>query len=102
MISLKQNDNYKVSVELVNAPDGEEVCFVHIDMYKMSLSVLEELYDLLDGLIKARQSQVCFYSPYTESLRLAQSLRPLDAVLDIEDSGVKAKVGIWEYETCLQ
>ena len=45
---LAKTENYKVQVEdVVDEPTGEEVCFVHIDMYKMGKGVLKELKQML-------------------------------------------------------
>ena len=89
---LKETEHYMIKTE-----DVDDVCFVHIDMYKMGKGVVKELKTLLDTLMEDRQSDVCFYSKLPESFKLAEALKPLDAIIDIESEGVKAKVGIWEY-----
>lgn len=95
---LAETENYMVKVEdVVDEPTGEEVCFVHIDTYKMGKGVLKELKQMLAFLMEERKNDVCFYSELPESLKLANALKPLDAVYDIECAGRKVKVGIWEY-----
>ena len=94
MISiLAETEDYKVQTE-----ESEGHCFVHIDVENMNKKVLGQLRGMLDNLLAARQGQVCFYSTLEESFRLAESLRPLDAIVPFEQDGVEAKVGIWEYK----
>lgn len=91
-------NDYTINIQDVIAPNTDEfITFVHIDTYNMSKSVIKELRVLLNKLLGERTQDVSFFSPYPESLRLAQVIKKLDTVVNVDTpDGTPITVGVWE------